>query len=232
MYSMKLFAFILFFEIVANPLDAFSQQEINQVDGLGRPHGIWKKYYEGTPQLRYEGEFKHGKEVGEFKFYCEDCKESPEAIKIFSNRNDVAQVKFFKKGKIISEGKMKGKERIGEWVTYHPNSDIPMIKETYSDGKLHGRKTVYYSDGKVTEELDYSNGLKNGRNTYYSTGGVAIKKLQYKNDKLHGPAEYYDGHGALLIEGTYKEGRKDGLWKYYKNGKLVLEETYPKKIRE
>jgi len=27
-------------------------------------------------------------------------------------------------------------------------------------------------------------------------------------------------------------GRKHGLWKYYKNGKLELEETYPKKAKK
>jgi len=227
---MKRILFIFFFGIVLIPFGAFSQKEINQLDQEGKPHGIWKKYYEGTQQLRYEGEFEHGKEIGEFKFYCEDCKDWPEAIKKFNKKDDIANVKYFtKKGKILSEGKMRGKDRFGEWITYHINSEIPMIRETYSDGKLHGKVTVYYPDGKITEELDYSNGLKDGANIYYSRTGVAIKKLQYKNNQLDGPATYYDGHGALIIEGAYKDDKKHGPWKYYENGKLVLEETFPKK---
>lgn len=227
---MKLNVFILFFGIIFCSFDSFSQEEINQTDAQGKPHGVWKKYYEGTQQLRYEGQFEHGKEVGEFRFYCEDCKDKPEAIKKFNNKNDIAKVEYFtKKGKILSEGKMKGREHLGEWITYHKNSDVPMIRENYSNGKLNGKRTIYFPDGIVTEELDYSKGIKEGANIYYSRMGVAIKKLQYKNDKLHGPATYYDGHGNLIIEGTYKDDKKDGLWKYYKNGKLVLEETFPKK---
>ena len=45
-------------------------QGVNQVDANGERDGLWQKFYEGTSQLRYEGTFQHGKEVGTFKFYC------------------------------------------------------------------------------------------------------------------------------------------------------------------
>ena len=38
-------------------------QDINQFDAEGKRHGVWKKNFEGTDQLRYEGEFDHGKEI-------------------------------------------------------------------------------------------------------------------------------------------------------------------------
>ena len=44
-------------------------QEFNQFDSNGKRHGKWKKNFEGTEVLRYEGQFEHGKEVGVFKFY-------------------------------------------------------------------------------------------------------------------------------------------------------------------
>ena len=230
---MKLTAFILFFGISFCSAEVFSQKEFNQLDDQGKPHGIWKKYYEGTQQLRYEGKFEHGKEVGQFKFYCEECKDKPVAIKNFNVKDDISEVEYFTvKGKIVSKGKMKGKERIGEWVTYHKDSKTPMVKETYLDGNLNGKQTTYYPDGKITEELDFSNGLKDGVNIYYSPTGIVIKKLLYKDDKLHGSVMYYDGHGNLIIEGSYKDDAKYGLWKYYKNGKVVLEETFPKKNGE
>ena len=40
-----------------------SAQDLNQFDENGKHHGIWKKNYEGTQVLRYEGEFFHGKEI-------------------------------------------------------------------------------------------------------------------------------------------------------------------------
>ena len=43
---MKLTAFILFFGISFCSAEVFSQKEFNQLDDQGKPHGIWKKYYD------------------------------------------------------------------------------------------------------------------------------------------------------------------------------------------
>lgn len=230
---MKKIAFILFFGIILGSVNAFSQSEINQMDVNGKRHGVWKKTYPGTDQLRYEGAFEHGKEVGEFKFYCEKCKDKPTAIKTFNKKDDIAEVKYFtENGKLVSEGKMKGKDRMGEWVYYHNKSKNIMTRENYVDDKLDGKVTTYYPNGKITQETDYKNGIKEGLDNYYSSDGVLLKKLPYTNDQIHGQVLYYDAYGNLVIEGSYKNGKKHGLWKYYKDGKVVLEESFPKKNRE
>jgi len=72
------------------------------MDENGERNGVWRKSYPGTDQLRYEGEFKHGKEVGTFKFYCEDCGSQPMVTKVFKGKDDIAEVKYFtKKGKLV-----------------------------------------------------------------------------------------------------------------------------------
>jgi antitoxin component YwqK of YwqJK toxin-antitoxin module len=206
-------------------------QEINQVDADGERHGLWQKKYEGTSQLRYEGTFDHGKEIGTFKFYCEDCKNMPIAIKEFKANSTTSGVKYYTiKGKLVSEGEMDGKERIGEWLYYHKKSSKLMTSEFYKNGKLEGLKKTFYLNDVVAEETAYLNGLKEGLNNYYSPDGILLKKLQYRNDLLVGPAFYYDSGGNISIEGNYKKGKKHGLWKYYKNGKVFLEEIYPKPI--
>lgn len=227
---MKKTALIFFlFAIILGSFHVFSQSEINQMDAQGKRHGVWKKTYEGTTQLRYEGTFEHGKEVGEFKFYCLECKDNPTVTKHFNDKNNIAEVKYFTiKGKLVSEGKMKDKDRIGEWVYYHEKSKNVMTRENYSNGKLDGKVITYYPDGKITEEINYKNGMKEGEDNYYSPEGILLKKLLYKNDELQGPALHYDAFGNIVIEGFYKDGKKHGLWKYYKDGKVVLEETYPK----
>ncbi len=206
-----------------------AQEGYNQFDANNERHGPWKKYFEGSRQLRYEGQFEHGKEVGTFKFYCEDCKDQPMVVKEFSSKDNTADVKYFTiKGKLVSEGKMEGKERIGEWLYYHKKSSDIMSRENYLDGKIHGKKITYYPNGQITEELSYENGLMQGENHYYSPEGILLKKLRYSNDQLHGEATYYDASGNVSIKGFYKEGKKHGLWQYYKNGEVVLEETFPK----
>ena len=54
----KVIILLVHFFVVA----AFAQS-INQFDTDGKRHGIWKKNFENTQQLRYEGEFIHGKEM-------------------------------------------------------------------------------------------------------------------------------------------------------------------------
>lgn len=207
----------------------FSQENQSPTDDQGRRHGVWKQYYPNSTQLRYEGEFKNGKEIGEFRFYCEKCGSKPNAIKIFNPNDDIAEVKFFEKGKLISEGKMDGKMHIGKWVYYHKNSNRIMTEEHYSNGKLDGLKITYYPNGKIAEEQQFKDGIQEGKHNYYSSQGVLLKKLIYKNNQLDGPAIYYDAKGNVLVEGTYKNGVRHGKWRHFENGELTKEETFPKK---
>lgn len=229
---MKLSYFIFGF-FICGVLSLKAQEEINQMDAKGARHGLWRKYYPGTEQLRYEGIFEHGKEVGVFKFYCEECGNQPTATRTFNAKDNSVWVQYFTiKGKLVSEGKLVDREREGEWISYHKNSSQPMSKEYYKNGKLHGKQTTFYPNGIITEEIQYELGVKEGENLYYSPEGVIIKKIQYRNDMLQGAAVYYDAFGNVAVEGFYKDDKKNGLWKYYKNGKIELEETYPKPINK
>jgi len=208
-------------------------QEFNQMDANGKRHGAWKKYFEGTKQLRYEGTFEHGKEVGTFKFYCDTCGDQPAIVKEFTSANNIADVKYYTaKGKLVSQGKMDGKERIGEWVYFHKKSTDVMTREQYKNGKLTGVQYVYYGNGVVAEEATYVDGKLNGPNKYYSYDSKLLKELQYKNDLLEGPAVYYDAKGNKQMEGNYVNDRKKGVWKFYKNGQFVKEETFPKPLKK
>lgn len=227
------FLFLFFFGIFFSTSALIAQADINQIDAQGERHGLWKKMYPGNKQVRYEGTFEHGKEIGTFKFYCEKCKKQPSAVKEFNANNSISEVKYYTiKGKLVSEGKMDGKNRIGEWLYYPKKFTTVMTREHYKNGKLDGKKITYYPNGKVTEETHFINGLKEGENIYFSPEGVLLKKLKYRNDRLAGEAFHYDAGGTLMIEGFYKKGRKNGIWKYYKGGKLVLEEKYPKPLKK
>lgn len=230
---MKKLNIFFFFGIILYAINGFSQSDINQMDASGERHGVWKKTYPGTEQLRYEGTFNHGKEVGQFKFYCEECKGQPAIVKEFNKNNDIAEVKYFtKKGILVSEGKMQGKNRIGEWIYFHDKSKNVMTRENYVDNKLHGKVTTYYPNGKITQETDYKHGKKDGEDNYYSIDGVLIKKLPHTDDQINGQVQYFDAYGNLMIDGFYRYGKKHGLWRYFQDGKVVVEETFPKKNRE
>ena len=224
---MKFLLISLFLSVFG--ITSISAQEVNKLDANGKRHGAWQKKYKGSSQIRYEGTFDHGKEIGIFKFYCKNCKKTPIAVKEFDIGSDLADVKYFTpKGNLVSQGKMSGRKRVGEWLYFHENSSKVMTSEFYKNGKLHGQKTTFYLNDTITEKMNYLGGLKEGSKKYYSPEGVLLKTFQYENDILSGAAAYYDSNGAVSIQGDYKDGKKNGLWKYYKQGKVVREETYPK----
>lgn len=218
-------------------VNSISAQEINQFDTNGKRHGIWKKTFDNTKIVRYEGEFNHGKEIGLFKFYKKiNNKPVLTASKQFNETDNRAYVKFFtSRGKVISEGTMKGKVYVGAWKYYQKTSDILLTSEHFNDfGKLDGDRIVYYKNGQIAEKQHYVNGKLEGESIWYSERAIKLKEFIYVNGELHGYSKYYDPKGELITEGRYKNGKKHGIWKFYKNGKLTEEKdfTYKSKYKK
>ena len=212
-----------------------SAQDINQFDAHGKRHGIWKKTFDKTEVLRYEGAFNHGKEIGEFKFYKNsDGKAVLTVSKIFNDSNTVANVKFYTpRGKLISEGQMDGKLYIGAWKYYQKNADGLIILEHYdNDGNLEGSRTVYYKNGQIAEQQNYKSGKLEGESIWYSENAVVLKHFIYANGELHGISKYYNPKAELITEGRYKNGKKYGVWKFYKEGKLTEEKDFSYKNKK
>ena len=95
--------FIIIFGLTLTTAAAYAQ-DVNQMDASGERHGLWEKYYPESNQLRFTGEFHHGKERGKFKFYCQTCGDQPSAIIDYGRGNDIAKVKYLDlKGKEASK---------------------------------------------------------------------------------------------------------------------------------
>ena len=217
---------------------SISAQDINQFDADGKRDGIWKKAFDKTKVLRYEGAFLHGKEVGIFKFYKNiDGKAILAATRQFHEANTIADAKFYtSKGKLISEGQMDGKTYVGTWKNYQKNSNTLLILEHYDTiGRLEGERFVYYENGQIAEKQFYKEGKLEGASVWYSEDNVTLKEFFYVNGELHGMSKYYSTDGTLLVEGNYKRDKKDGIWKYYENGVLKEEKNFtykPKYIKK
>jgi len=214
-----------------------SAQTSNQFDAEGKRHGIWKKYFDDTAILRYEGEFNHGKEIGLFKYYKNlENKASLTATKQFNDSDNKSYATFFTSaGKIVSEGQMDGKIYIGVWKYYQKNSNELLILENYDEhGELDGDRFVYYENGQIAEKQFYRQGKLEGSSFWYTDKNVVLKEFHYVNGELHGLAKSYDPKGQLILEGQYKKGKKDGIWKTYENGKLTEEKdfTYHSKLKK
>ena len=204
-------------------------QNINQFDENGKRHGVWKKNFDDTKVIRFEGEFSHGKEIGLFKFYKNiNNKAVLSATREFSEIDSKAKVTFFaSNGKVISEGNMKGKIYVGEWKYYQKNSDKLLTLEHYDDkGNLTGERFIYYKNGQISQKEHYKDGKLDGVSVWYSENNTLLKEFVYAYGVLHGLSKYYSPKGELIIEGLYGQGKKIGVWNYYEGGKLVDEKNF------
>lgn len=203
-----------------------AQNLVNKFDKEGKRHGLWTKNYYQTDQKRYEGVFKHGKEIDTFKYYRLNKGQSVlSAIKVFNELDSISDVIFYASNKkVISQGQMNGKHFIGKWVFYHKDSNQVMTVENYnSEGKLEGEKTVFFKNGNLAEKSFYINGELEGLYKWFADDGVLLKQSMYKNGQLNGLTINYHGEGKKLSEGPYTNDTKSGIWKYYENGKLKKE---------
>ena len=203
-------------------------QDFNKKDAQGKRHGAWHKFYEGTKQLRYEGVFEHGKEVGVFKFYSEKSGQQPTATKTYTEGSDEVDVVYFREsGKKISQGQMKDRNRIGSWEYYHEDGKSLMVEEKYINGKLQGERIVYFQNGQIAQRQSFSEGKEEGGDKHYNENGVLLKSYTYESGLLDGWAKLYSSDGTLEREGNYKDNKKHGTWRYYKDGKLDKEIKFP-----
>lgn len=216
--------FTLFFTIILTSVSG--QESVNQFDKDGKRNGLWTKNYHETNQKRYEGVFKHGKEVDTFKYYTLSSGKSVlSAIKVFNENNSLAEVTFLSSNKmVISEGTMNEKNFVGQWIFYHKNSKSKMIVEQYNkDGVLDGDRFVYFKNGNSAEKASYKNGKLNGESKWYTENNVLIKQSYYKEDQLHGETINYDASANITSKGNYNEDQKEGIWLYYKDGERSKE---------
>jgi antitoxin component YwqK of YwqJK toxin-antitoxin module len=205
----------------------FFAQKINQYDENKQRTGVWKKYYENQ-KIRYEGQFKNGKEIGVFKFYDESTSQQPISIKKFSEKTDSVAVEYYlKDGKLQSKGFFIDKNRVGKWQYFFQDGKI-MSEEFYQKGKLEGKLVNYYPNGKPTEITYYKNGLKHGISQKFSSDGILIEEVTFENNVLNGIAKFFELNGNLREKGIYKDGKKLGKWEFYIDGEITDEKEKKK----
>ena len=209
----------------------FHAQKINQFDKNKKRTGVWKKYYPNK-RIRYQGEFKNGKEVGTFKFYDITSSKFPIAIKNYFETNDSVFVQFYTvKGRLQSEGLMLHRKREGNWLYYFANGKI-LSEENYKNGQLDGEVLNYYPQGNVTEFTEYKKGLKHGISRKYSSKNILIEEVYFINGKLNGLAKYFELNGNLKEKGIYKNGKRFGKWDFYLDGEVATEEEKKESIKK
>jgi len=219
----KIAIILLFSFFVTSSLVA--QSTYNKFDSEGKRHGKWRGYHKDGVLLRYTGQFRHGKEVGVFRYFDKLNGKTLVATREFNSIDNTCFVVFYSGKSKVSEGMMIGKDFSGEWRYFHKKSPNIMSLEYYKNGKLDGIRKVFYLDGTLAEQLTYKEGKKNGLSKQYNKGGVLIESATFTMGVLNGPITYYESDGTLSIEGQYENDKAVGVWSYYKNAKKFKEEV-------
>lgn len=203
-----------------------AQNNFNKLDEKGNKNGPWKGIYEDTKNLKYEGTFEHGKEVGLFIFFDNTKTKKVIATREFNPKDNSAYTIFYDQNKNkVSEGKVVNKLFEGRWNYYHKASKAIMTIENYANGKLEGLRSVFYPNGKIAEEINYKNNLKEGICKRYTENGIVIEESAYKNNEYNGTTTFKDSDGNLISKGNFVDGKKAGVWHFYEKGKLSKEEN-------
>jgi antitoxin component YwqK of YwqJK toxin-antitoxin module len=220
-----MYRYILFLICFLSVFIGQAQGDINQMDAEGKRHGVWRKHYNNN-RIRYSGTFDHGKEIGVFKYYSASNSDFPILVREYEDQSDLAKVSFYTpSGALESNGMMKGKEREGKWLYYHPDGKSVMSEENYVNGKLDGDYKTFYLTGEPTEVTAYKNGLQHGNYKKYSIKGFLYQDFNYANGKLNGMAIYYSRKtGDLIKKGPFKDDLRVGTWENYVDGELVSTE--------
>jgi antitoxin component YwqK of YwqJK toxin-antitoxin module len=176
-------------------------QTINQVDKQGKKQGVWKKYYDKSGRLLYEGTFKDDKPSGIFRFYYENGSKKALIDHNLSTGRSLANY-FHPNGQLMSGGIFRNQLKDSTWVTFTEGGLVSEISNFQND-ELHGPKTTFYISG-----------LEN------ATGRIPYIKSNYKNGKLDGDYTELFMDGRKKLYSFYIDGKLNGLYiEYHRNGK-------------
>ncbi len=211
---------ILTILLVLLPFFAFTQ--INQTDADGLRQGLWKKQQPNGRTL-YEGNFKDGRPVGEWKRYHPGGQ--VKAIIQYHENSDTASVQLFDKfRKKIAEGSYVEQKKAGNWVYYSKGRKI--AEEQFRDGLKNGVAKKYYETGELMEETDWVNGKQEGDYKIFYKTGEPYMQCKMRQNKRHGLCLIHSKEGKLELEAHYKNDLRHGEWNYYSGGKFHYRLNY------
>lgn len=220
---------LLIFLII--PFSVYAQ--INQTDGNGLRQGRWEKR-QPNGRLLYEGSFKDGKPVGEWKRYHPGGQ--VKAVIQYQPGSDSAFARLFDEwGAKVAEGIYLNEKKEGLWTYFAENRKVS--EENYLQGIKHGISRKFYKTGEVLEEAEWNNGKQEGNYTVFFKNGQPFMQCKMSNNQRNGLFLSYFTNGKVELEAHYKNGLRHGEWKYYRetgepwytlnydNGKLLNPEV-------
>lgn len=195
-------------------LSAAVFSQLNQTDNNGLKQGHWiRNHPNGKPM--YDGIFRDGHPVGEFRRFSEDGK--LKSLLFFSEDGMSAEATIYhSNGRIASRGKYIDQKKEGKWQFYSAETEGYMISEESYEGNLRTGPTLkFYPGNLLAERINYMNDVKHGTWEQFYKSGKSFIKSNYINGKLTGTYEAWFENGKQMYSGRYNGDVRDGLWLIY-----------------
>ena len=206
--DMRLVGVLVFLFLIIN---GFSQNTINQVDGMGKKQGLWMKR-DADGKLIYQATFKDDKPVGEMKRFHPNGK--TKAVLKFTEASNESDAQLFdERGNLIAEGKYVDQKKSGKW-NYLVNSKI-VLTENYQNGLKEGTSNRFYTTGELLEESNWQADKLNGAYRTYFQDGKVLLECNYTDGRRNGKFISRFPNGFPEIDGTYYDDVRDQEWNYY-----------------
>ncbi|MES2587737.1 MAG: hypothetical protein V4622_02085 [Bacteroidota bacterium] len=208
--------------------------QLNQVDAKGKKQGEWQKAYPNSKALEYKGTFKDDKPIGTFYYFYASTK--TKAVIVHNEKTGRSSAKMYHEtGVLMTEGIYKNQKKDSVWSSYGPSGRIS-FKETFKEGKLNGKKTIFYVPEEIEDKSqrvavieNYLNDILHGEKTEYFEDGSVKSTCRYENGKKIGKYTQNHINGQPMIVENFKYGTLHGWCLGYDESGKVLGKRYYKK---
>lgn len=113
----------------------------------------------------------------------------------------------------------------GQFIDYY-YSGRKQGEGTLLNGKLNGRRKLYYQNCKLSLERDYTDGVENGLETEYYEDGSLKQKGEFVDGKENGIWDMYFPNGQIKQRSHFINGEMNGETTiYYSTGKVLAVEV-------
>ena len=162
-------------------------------------------------------------------------KENPDSDPTFDNEHFAPRRKYPFQDLTYRDGTNK------ERIAYARDEDEPFTgvgvspkrkgslgwESRFLNGKLHGKKTLFYNDGSILSEEPYLNGKLHGRSIGLSS--AAAGRLNWEKQHINGKQisdKVYFRSGSKRTETSFKGGKPVLKSTWDKDGNLIESETF------
>lgn len=217
-------------------LQQFSAQ-VNQVDSKGKKQGPWEKTYPNSKAYEYRGQFKDDKPVGTFTYFYPSTK-TKAIIKHDEKTGRSVATMYHESGVVLAYGIYRAQKKDSVWTYYGPSGRLS-YKETYKNGKLNGKKTIYYvpedpndKSQRVAKIENYVDDVKHGEEIEYFEDGVVKATGYYNKGVPEGKFTTNHPNGKPMIVERYKYGNRHGWCFGYSESGAETGKRYFKRGKE